>query len=57
MDIINLLVKLVNNLKYYLEIDDVMVFPEKHQSKYCIFQIDVDRYTGQDLHLYLNRWR
>ena len=31
MDIINLLVKLVNNLKYYLEIDDVMVFPEKHQ--------------------------
>ena len=56
MDIINLLVKLVKNLKYYLEID-VMVFPEKHRSKYCIFQIDVDRYTGQDLHLYLNRWR
>ena len=40
MDIINLVFKLVNNLKYYLEIDGVMVFREKHQSKYCIFQID-----------------
>ena len=37
MDTINLVFKLVNNLKYYLEIDGVMVFPEKHQSKYCIF--------------------
>ena len=40
MDTINLVFKLVNNLKYYLEIDGVMVFPEKHQSKYCFFQID-----------------
>ena len=40
MDTINLVFKLVNNLKYYLEIDGVMVFPEKHQSKYRIFQID-----------------
>ena len=39
MDTINLVFKLVNNLKYYLEIDGVMVFPEKHQSKYCLFQI------------------
>ena len=38
MDTINLVFKLVN--KYYLEIDGVMVFPEKLQSKYCIFQID-----------------
>ena len=37
MDTNNLVFKLVNNLKYYLEIDDVMVFPEKLQSKYCIF--------------------
>ena len=33
-----------------------MVFPEKHQSKYCIFQTDkptdVDRYTGHYLRLY-----
>ena len=36
MDTINLVFKLVNNLKYYLEMDGVMVFPEKHQSKYCI---------------------
>ena len=35
MDTINLVFNLVNNLKYYLEIDGVMVFPEKHQSKYC----------------------
>ena len=34
MDTINLVFKPVNNLKYYLEIDGVMVFPEKHQSKY-----------------------
>ena len=54
MDTINLVFKLVNNFKYYLEIDGVMEFPKKHQSKYCT---DVDRYTGQDLHLYLNRWR
>ena len=40
MDTINLVFKLVNNLKYYLEIDGVMVFPEKNQSKYCLFQID-----------------
>ena len=40
MDTINLVFNLVNNLKYYLEIDCVMVFPEKHQSKYCFFQID-----------------
>ena len=40
MGTINLGFKLVNNLKYYLEIEGVMVFPEKHQSKYCIFQID-----------------
>ena len=40
MDTINLVFKLKNNLKYHLEIDGVMVFPEKHQSKYCIFQID-----------------
>ena len=40
MDTINLVFKLVNNLKYYLEIDSVMVFPEKHQSIYCIFQTD-----------------
>ena len=40
MDTINLVFKLVNNLKYYLEIDGVMVFPKKHQSEYCIFQID-----------------
>ena len=40
MDTINLVFKLVNNLKYYLEIDGVMVFPEKHHSKYCFFQID-----------------
>ena len=40
MDTINLVFKLISNLKYYLEIDDVMVFPEKHQSKYCIFQTD-----------------
>ena len=33
MDTINLVFKLVNNLKYYLEINDAMVFPEKHQSK------------------------
>ena len=41
MDTINLVFKLVNNLTYYLEIDGVMVFPEKHQSIYCIFQIDI----------------
>ena len=35
METINLVFNLVNNLKYYLEID--MVFPEKHQSKYCFF--------------------
>ena len=40
MDTINLVFNLVNNLKYYLKIDGVMVFPEKHQSKYCFFQID-----------------
>ena len=40
MDTINLVFNLVNNLKYYLEIDCVMVFPEKHRSKYCFFQID-----------------
>ena len=40
MDTINLVFKLVNNFKYYLEIDCVMVFPEKQQSNYCIFQID-----------------
>ena len=40
MDTIKLVFKLVNNLKYHLEIDGVMVFPEKHQSRYCIFQID-----------------
>ena len=40
MDTTNLMFKLVNNLKYYLEICGVMVFPEKHQAKYCIFQID-----------------
>ena len=40
MDTNNLVFKLVNNLKYYLEIDGVMVFPEKHQSKYCFFQTD-----------------
>ena len=40
MNTINLVFKLVNNLNYYLEIDGVMVFPEKHQSKYCTFQID-----------------
>ena len=40
MDTINLVFNLVNNLKYYLEIDCVMVFPEKHQPKYCFFQID-----------------
>ena len=39
MDTINLVFKLVNNLKYYLEIECVMVFPEKNQSKYCFFQI------------------
>ena len=38
MDTINLVFKPVNNLKYYLEIDGVMIFPEKHQSKYCFFQ-------------------
>ena len=37
---INLVFRLVNNLKYYLEINGLMVFPEKHQAKYCIFQID-----------------
>ena len=61
MDTINLVFKLVNNLIYYLEIDGVMVFPEKHQSKYCFFfkliATDVDRYTGQNLRLYLYRWR
>ena len=40
MDTINLAFKLVNKLKYYLEIDGVMVFPEEHQSKHCIFQTD-----------------
>ena len=40
MDTINLVFNLVNNLKYYLEIDGVMVFPEKHQLKYYFFQID-----------------
>ena len=40
MDTINLVFKFVNNLKYYLEIDGLMVFPEKHQSKYFIFQTD-----------------
>ena len=40
MNTINLVFNLVNNLKYYLEIDGVMVFPKKHQSKYCFFQID-----------------
>ena len=37
MDTINSVFKIVNNLKYYLEIDGVMVFPEKHQSKYWGF--------------------
>ena len=36
MGTINLVFKLVNNLKYYLEIDGVMVFPPKHQSEYCM---------------------
>ena len=41
MDTINLVFKLAKKLKkYYLEIGGVKVFPEKHQSKYCIFQID-----------------
>ena len=40
MDTINLVFNLVNNLKYYLEIDCLMVFPEKHQLKYCFFQSD-----------------
>ena len=40
MNTTNLVFKLVNNLKYYLEIDGVTVFPKKHQSEYCIFQID-----------------
>ena len=40
MDTINLVFELVNNLKYYLEIHGVMLFREKHQSKYCIFQTD-----------------
>ena len=40
MDTINLVFKLVNNFQYYLEIDGVMVFPKKHQSIYCFFQID-----------------
>ena len=31
MDTTNLVFKLVNNLKDYLEINDVMVFPKKHQ--------------------------
>ena len=39
MDTINLVFKLVNNLKT-LEIDGVMVIPEKHQSKCYIFQTD-----------------
>ena len=46
MDTINLVFNLVNNLKfllqkYYLEIDGVVVFPEKHQSKYCFFKLIV----------------
>ena len=39
MDTINLVFKLVINLKYYLEIDGVMVFPEKHQSKLAFFKL------------------
>ena len=39
MNTINLVFNPVNNLKYHLEIDCVMVFPEKHQLKYCFFQI------------------
>ena len=35
MDTINLVFKLVNNLKYYLGIDYVMAFPKKHQSTAC----------------------
>ena len=39
MDKINLVFQLVNSLKYYLQIDGVMVFPENGQSKYCIFKL------------------
>ena len=34
MGTINLVLKRVSNLKYYLGIDSMMVFPEKHQLKY-----------------------
>ena len=60
MDTINLVFKLVNNLKYYLEIDGVMVFPEKHQSKYCLFQIDsplTQIVTQGRTGAYIFRWR
>ena len=52
MDTINLVFKLVNKIKYYLEIDDVMVF-SKHQPSIAFFT-DVARYTRQDLRLYLS---
>ena len=39
MDTINLVFKLVNNLKYYLEIDGMMVFPETNQSKYGFLKL------------------
>ena len=60
MDTINLVFKLVNNLKYYLEIDGVMVFPEKHQSKYCLFQINsplTQIVTQGRTGAYIFRWR
>ena len=60
MDTINLVFKLVKNLKYYLEIDGVMVFPEKHQSKYCLFQIDsplTQIVTQGRTGAYIFRWR
>ena len=53
MDTINLVFKLVNNIKHYLEIDDVMVFSKKHQPNIAFFT-DVDRYTSQELRLYLS---
>ena len=46
MDEINLMFKLVNNLKYYLEIDGVMVFPESTNQNIAFFKLIAHRHRS-----------
>ena len=39
MDTINLVFKLVNNIKYYLEMDRVMVFPKSTNQNIAFFKL------------------